>query len=240
VRVLHNAECVGPVRSSNLASQASAADVLFFLDGDCAPAADWIEQGMASLRRPGVVAVEGAVHYAHPEPTFRHRVPINPFYNLVQRGSLTVPGRDYANGNFVVRRDAFAAVGGFNAERYPYGREDTDLGLRLRRLGEIAYNADMKVTHKEERWTFSDLLRNARRYAADVRILKDHRRFPFRRGRILHPRFLAELCFPPLILFRYPMRSLADVLFVPVFYTYLWALRIAIWRAAWREGILVV
>ena len=238
--MLHNAECVGPVRSSNLASQASAADVLFFLDGDCAPAADWIEQGMASLRRPGVVAVEGAVHYAHPEPTFRHRVPINPFYNLVQRGSLTVPGRDYANGNFVVRRDAFAAVGGFNAERYPYGREDTDLGLRLRRLGEIAYNADMKVTHKEERWTFSDLLRNARRYAADVRILKDHRRFPFRRGRILHPRFLAELCFPPLILFRYPMRSLADVLFVPVFYTYLWALRIAIWRAAWREGILVV
>jgi GT2 family glycosyltransferase len=240
VRVLHNDECLGPVRSTNLASRNSTADALFFIDGDCMPAADWIEQGVRSLGRPGVCAVEGAVHYAHPRPTFRHRVPINPFYNLAQRGSLTVPGRDYANGNFAVRRDAFAAVGGFNAERYPYGREDTDLGLRLRRFGEVTYNGDMKVTHKEEQWTLRDLLRNARRYAADVCILKDHGQFPFRRQKILHPRFLAELCFPPLILSRYPIRSLDDLLFVPAFYAYLWALRVTIWRTAWREGVLVV
>jgi GT2 family glycosyltransferase len=240
VRVLHNPQRLGPARSANLASRSSAADLLFFVDGDCTPAPDWVEQGVRSLERAGVCAVEGAVHYAHPCPSFRHRVPINPFHNLSQRGSLTVPGRDYANGNFAVRRDAFLAVGGFNADRYPFGREDTDLGLRLRRSGEIAYNSEMKVTHKEEHWTFRDLMRNARRYAADVRIFKDHGDFPFRRGRVLHPRFLLELCFPPVIFFRYPMRTMGDLLFAPAFYAYLIALRVVIWKAALRERILVV
>ena len=240
VRVLHNDECLGPVRSTNRACAAAAGELLFFIDGDCTPAGDWIQQGVRALSRPGVCAVEGAIHYANPRPTFRHRVPIDPFYNLAQRGSLTVPGRDYANGNFAVSRNAFVAVGGFNAERYPYGREDTDLGLRLRRSGEIAYNPKMKVAHKEEWWTARDLLRNARRYAADVRIFKDHGEFPFRAGRILHPRFLAELCFPPLILLRYAMRSFADLRFVPAYYAYLIALRLVIWKTALRERILVV
>lgn len=240
VRVLHNAEPLGPARSTNLASRHTDADFLFLTDGDCIPAPDWIEQGTRWLRQPGVCAVEGALYYAHPQPTFRHRIPINPFYNLARRGSLTVPGRDYASGNFAVRREAFAAVGGFNAERYPYGREDTDLGLRLRNLGEIAFNPDMKATHNEEHWTLRYLLRNARRYAADVRILKDHGDFPYRWRKTLHPKFLSELLFPLLIPFRYPMQSLADALFIPEFYLYLMALRLVIWRAALQERILVL
>jgi hypothetical protein len=98
----------------------------------------------------------------------------------------------------------------------------------------------MKAIHKEERWAFRELLRNARRYEADVRILKDYGDFPFRWRRMLHPRFLAELCFPFLIPLRYPMRSVADLLFVPEFYVYLAALRLVIWRAAIRERLLVL
>jgi GT2 family glycosyltransferase len=240
VRLIHNGECVGPSRATNLAARQTGADFLFLIDGDCTPAADWIEQGARSLRTTGVCAVEGAVYYAEPRPTFRHRVPINPFYNLARRGPLTVPQTDYANTSFAVRRDAFLAVGGFNEERYPYGREDTDLGLRLRRLGRIVYNPDMKVTHKVERWTLRDLLRNARRYEADVRILKDYGDFHYRWRRLMHPRFLAELCFPFLIPLRYPMRSIADLLFVPEFCIYLAVLRLFIWRSALREGILVL
>lgn len=240
VRVLHNTQSLGPARSTNLASRHTKADFLFFVDGDCIPASNWIEQGARSLRAPDVCAVEGALYYAAGRPTFRHRVPINPFYNLAQHGSLTVPDRDYANANFAVRREAFVAAGGFNGDRYPYGREDTDLGLRLRRMGRIVFNPDMKATHKEERWVFRELLRTTRRYEADVRILKDYGDFPFRWRRTLHPRFLAELCFPFLIPLRYPMRSVADLLFVPEFYVYLAALRLAIWRAAIRERLLVL
>jgi GT2 family glycosyltransferase len=240
VRVLRNRERLGPALGANRASQETDAALLFFIDGDCTPAPDWIAQGVRAFEDPAVCAVEGALYYAHPAPGFRHRVPINPFYNLAQRGSLTVPGTDYANGNFAVRRAAFIAIGGFNASRYPCGREDTDLGLRLRARGRIAFNPQMIATHKEEYWTFADLLRNARRYAADVCILKDHGEFRFRRGRILHPRLLLELCLPPLIALRYPLRTAADLRFLPQFYIYLLALRLTIWRAALRERVLVV
>jgi GT2 family glycosyltransferase len=240
VRVLRNRHRLGSTRGTNRATRHTDARWLFFVDGDCTPSPDWIEQGVRALQEPDVCAVEGALFYANPAPGFRHRVPINPFYNLARRGSLTVPGTDYANGNFAVRRDAFVAVGGFNARRYSCGREDTDLGLRLRAHGRIAYNPAMIVTHKEEYWTFRDLLRNASRYAADVRILKDHGDFIFRRGRILHPRLLAELCLPPLIALRYPLRSAADLRFLPQFYVYLLALRLAIWRAGVRERVFVV
>lgn len=240
VRVLRNRRRLGPTRGTNRASRETDAELLFFIDGDCTPAPDWIEQGARAFEDPAVCAVEGAIFYANPAPSFRHRVPLNPFYNLARRGTLTVPGTDYANGNFAVRRRDFLAVGGFDARRYHCGREDTDLGLRLRPRGRIAFNPAMTVTHKEEYWTFADLLRNARRYEADVRILKDHGDFPFRRGRVLHPRLLAELCLPPLIALRYPLRSVADLGFVPQFYLYLLALRLVIWRAALRERVLVL
>ena len=240
VRVLRNAQRLGPTAGTNRATRETAAPLLFFIDGDCTPAPDWIEQGVRPFDDAAVCAVEGALYYDHPAPSIRHRVPVNPFYNLSRRGSLTVPGTDYANGNFAVRREAFLAVGGFNAARYDCGREDTDLGLRLRARGRIAYNPAMIVSHKEEYWTFRELLRNARRYAADVRILKDHGDFHFRRGRILHPRFLAELFLPPLIASRYPLRSAADVRFLPQLYCYLVALRLVIWRAALRERVFVV
>lgn len=240
VRLLRNRARLGPTRGTNRASRHTDAALLFFVDGDCTPAPDWIAQGVRALQDPTACAVEGAIFYANPAPGFRHRVPLNPFYNLMRRGSLTVPGTDYANGNFAVRRDAFLAVGGFNARRYSCGREDTDLGLRLRAHGRIAYSPRMIVTHKEEYWTCRDLLRNARRYAADVSILKDHGDFHFRRGRVLHPRLLAELCVPALIPLRYPLRTAADLRFVPQFYLYLLALRLTIWRAAVRERVLVI
>ena len=240
LRVIRLPQLGGPAAAANIASQHTEAELLFFCDGDCAPDSDWIAQGVAALSAPGVCAVEGAVYYAESRPSFRHRVPLNPFYNLTRRGPLTVPGTDYANGNFAVRREVFVHLGGFNARRYAYGREDTDLGLRLRTCGRIAYAADMRVLHQAEYWTFGTLLRNARRYAADVRIFKDHGDFIFRRGRILHPRFLAELLCPPLIPLRYRPRSAAEWLFVPQFYLYLMALRVVIWHSAAREGVLVL
>jgi GT2 family glycosyltransferase len=240
VRVLNNPRQLGPALSSNAASRHAQAELLFFIDGDCTPAPDWIEQGIRTLAAPGVCAVEGAIYYDQPTPTFRHRIPINPFYNLRRRGSLTVPATDYPNGNFAIRLNTFAALGGFNAARYRQGREDTDLGLRAAALGTVAYNPDMKVTHKEELWTFRALLRNAFRYEADVRIFKDHGDFPFRWKRVLHPRFLVEMGCPLAIPLRYPIRSWADLRFIPQYYLYLVLLRLVIWRAAFRERVLIV
>lgn len=121
VRVMRNRARRGLSAGVNRASAETDAALPFFVGGDCTPHPEWIAEGVRAFADPTVCAVEGAIHYANPSPGFRHRVPVDPFYNLSRRGSLTVPGTDYANGNFAVRREVFAAVGGFNAERYARG-----------------------------------------------------------------------------------------------------------------------
>jgi hypothetical protein len=52
-----------------------------------------------------------------------------------------------------VRRDAFLAVGGFDAQRFPRPQiEDIELGYRLRALGTTRLDPEIQVTHLK-RWT---------------------------------------------------------------------------------------
>jgi GT2 family glycosyltransferase len=239
VRIQENRERLGQAVCCNRAAADSKADIFFFLGGDCLPCGDWVEQGLRAFQT-NVCAVEGAVRYAVEVPTIRHRVPVNPFYNLETHGSLTVPGRDYASGNFAVRREPFLELGGFNAGRYVLGREDTDLGHRLLKRGEIRFCAAMEVVHEVELWTLRDLLANARRYADDVRFFKDHGDFPFRKGIVLHPRLLLWTLCPAAIPFQLPLKSLRDVAFLPYLYLYLVASRIVMMRTAIEEGVLAL
>jgi glycosyltransferase involved in cell wall biosynthesis len=240
VRVIANPKRLGQAESSNIGVQVSDADIVFFADADCTPDSKWISEGVKTIDQPGVCAVEGALFYENPFPTFRHRVPLNPFYNLHQQGSLTVPGRDYANGNFAVKKAVFEDVNGFDSKRYADGREDTNLGFRLLKKGEIIFNPEMKVTHKEDFWSLQSLLRNALRYKADVLFYKDHGFFFFMRGRFIHPKLLLMLLFPLLILFDFRPRSVADFMFVPQFYLYLLVVRLVIWKGAFQEKVFVI
>lgn len=240
VCLLANSTNVGPAHSRNRGVEVSRGRYILFVDADCLPVSDWVEQAVAALQQTGVCAVEGAVRYEISAPHLWQKVPLNPFYNLDSGDALTVANRDYANGNLGVARECFDRAGGFNADRYPNGREDTDLGLRLSRLGKVHYNPRMIVTHRSESWTVRALLRNARRYAGDVRIFKDHGRFPFIRGRVIHPRFLLLLLCPPLIFKYYRIRLLRDLCFVPKFLLYLLAVRLVIWRTAIDERIVLL
>jgi glycosyltransferase involved in cell wall biosynthesis len=240
VRVIANPNKVGQGESANIGVKASDADFVFFTGADCTPDSKWISEGMKTIDQPGICAVEGALFYENPFPTFRHRVPLNPFYNLHQQGSLTVPGRDYANGNFAVKRAAFEEVHGFDSKRYAEGREDTNLGFRLLKKDKILYNPEMKVTHKENFWSLQSLLSNALRYRADVLFYKDHGFFFFMRGRFIHSKFLLMLLFPLLILVDFRLKSIADFMFVPQFYLYLVVLRLVIWKGAIQEKVFVL
>jgi len=240
VRVIRNPERVGQAESANIGVKVSDADFVFFTGADCTPDSKWISEGVKTIDQEGVCAVEGAVFYENPFPTFHHRVPLNPFYNLHLQGSLTVPGRDYANGNLAVKKAAFEAVQGFDSKRYADGREDTHLGFRLLEKGKIPFNPEMQVTHKEDFWSLQSLLRNALRYKADVLFYKDHGFFFFMRGRFIHPKFLLMLLFPLLILVDLRPRSIADFMFVPQFYLYLLVLRLVIWKGAVQEKVFVL
>jgi len=240
VRLLGNTRNRGPAYCLNKGAEVALGEILMFVDADCVVPEHWVSTACESLTRHDAVAVEAAIHYAHQQKEIWQKIPLNPFYNLSGSSELTVPCRDFANGNFAVYRHAFRALGGFRVDRYPNGREDTDLGLRLSGLGTVVYSRDMSVIHTAGNWTLAGLLRNARRYAADVRLYKDHGEFSFLKGRVLHPRFLFILLLPPLVFFYFKIRNIHDLSFLPKLLVYFLVLRIIIWREAIHERVVLL
>ena len=58
-----------------------------------------------------------------------------------------------------MRREAFLAVGGFDAGRYPRPQiEDIELGYRLREKGRTRLDPEMQATHLK-RWTLASVVR---------------------------------------------------------------------------------
>lgn len=242
VRVLISGRSIGAGACRNLGARAARGALLFFLDADCVADPNWLRVGCELFADDTVHGVEGAVHYAEKNPVLQDKIPINPLYNLRCVDPINGKGGDFAAGNMAYRATTFAAVSGFDAPRFRDGREDTDLGLRVADKGAVLFEPRMRVVHRHERWTAKTLLQNARRYEADVLLLKLHGDFCYRRGVVLHPDLLLGLLFPPLLVLRlWPwLGSARDFVFLFVVYAYLAKLRWHIWRAALKHKILAL
>jgi hypothetical protein len=68
-------------------------------------------------------------------------------------------GASFWAGLGAVRKEAFLAAGGFDAQRFPLPMiEDIELALRLERLGRTALDPALHVTHLK-RWTIASVIR---------------------------------------------------------------------------------
>jgi GT2 family glycosyltransferase len=125
----------GPAAARNLGAAATTADVLVFVDSDVEIHPD----ALARIRErfagdPGLAAVFGAYddEPADPGLTSRYR---NLLHHHVHAGAAGEAETFWA-GLGAVRRGAFEAAGGFDAERFTEPSvEDIELGMRLRRQG---------------------------------------------------------------------------------------------------------
>ncbi len=239
LRVIPEGRQRGPAHCRNRGWAHSDADYIFFTDADCEVGPEWIGAGVRCFQDTGAVGVEGNTAGTVFSKAFGFRVPINPFYHC-EPPWVNQPQRDFAASNIAFRRDALVRLEGFKEARYQHGREDSDLGWRARSLGKIAHCAEMTATHRSEWWTPRSLFGNARRYEWDVAFFKDHRFFFFKQGRVLHPRLLVLLLFPPAIFWFYRVTSWRDVRLLPHFYGYLLAARFHIWKGAIRERLFVI
>ncbi len=128
-------EPAGPAAARNRAAARSDADILVFVDADVEVHADalaLIERRFAA--DPGLAAVFGAYddEPADPGLTSRFRNLLHHHIHLTAAG----PAETFWAGLGSIRRDAFEALGGFDAERYPLPSvEDIELGMRLREGG---------------------------------------------------------------------------------------------------------
>jgi hypothetical protein len=147
----------GPAAARNAGVLQTGADIVLFVDSDVMVHADALSRVRSAFAHdPGLAALFGS---------YDHRVAtdgtVAAFRNLLhhvvhQRSAGHV--RSFWAGLGAVRRTAFDAAGGFDAERYPRPSiEDIELGGRLARQGRILLDPALQGTHLKE-WSFSSMV----------------------------------------------------------------------------------
>ena len=157
VRVLDE-PAKGLVIARETARRAARSEVLAYVDADCRAPIQWLERVEAHLRHsPGAVAVTGP--YRFYDWDWAGRALIRLYDHLVAPPTHTIVhhvlqiGAVLYGGNFAVRAEALARIGGFDKTIEFHG-EDTNLGRRLTAIGAVAMCPECWV------WT------SARRYVA--------------------------------------------------------------------------
>jgi hypothetical protein len=138
----------GAAAARNLGARTATGEWILFLDSDCLPTPTLIEGYERAMN--GAVAYAGVVRAARGDPLSR-------FYDT--QGIFSPPpmwhqGRErpayLITANALVWRQALAQVGGFDERFADAGGEDVDLGLRLWRIGPLAYAPQAQVLHATE------------------------------------------------------------------------------------------
>jgi glycosyltransferase involved in cell wall biosynthesis len=143
----------GPAAARNLGAATTTADVLVFVDSDVEVHPDALMRIRERFAAdPALAAVFGAYDDdpADPGLTSRYR---NLLHHHVHAGAAGEAETFWA-GLGAVRRDAFEAASGFDADRFPEPSvEDIELGMRLRRQGgRIVLDPDIRGRHLKA-WT---------------------------------------------------------------------------------------
>jgi GT2 family glycosyltransferase len=136
----------GRARARNAGVAAASADRIAFVDADCSAQPGWLEALAGCLERSPLAA--GPVNLLTGSPPARAER-LEALWRFKQAEHVERDGWA-ASANLGIRRDAFAAVGGFDVAYERIG-EDVDLCLRARSAGYgLAYCPDAAVDHAAE------------------------------------------------------------------------------------------
>ena len=232
IKTLFNDRNLGIAKSRNVGIENASGEYIFFTDGDCTPARNWLEEGLRVLKKKDILAVEGKTLYEIKKtiPTF------------VDKINRTLDGGCYGTANMGYKREVILRVGGFNPEHNRGA--DIDLGYRILKKGRIGFCKDMIVIHRHKKYTYRSLMELANRVEDTLRLYMKYTESEKRRcrhlGRIVIATHLLYLFFPPLIFITYAFRSFEDFKLLPVFYLYLVIERINIWKFAYRNRVFLI
>ncbi len=179
VVIVRSPRHAGPAAARNVGARDATGDVLVFVDADVLVHRDAFARIRAALvRDPRLVAVFGSYDDRVVDGSvvagFR-----NLLHHVVHQRSAG-DARTFWAGLGAVRRDAFAAVGGFDADRYPYASiEDVELGGRLAGRGPIVLDPALQGTHLK-RWTLRSMVATdfTRRGVPWVTLMAERREVP--------------------------------------------------------------
>ena len=159
VEVVTGPRGAGPAAARNAGVGRTRGEIVVFVDADVEVHADALRRLREAFERdPDLDAVFGSYdeHPAAPATVSRFR---NLLHHHVHT-SAAGPATTFWAGLGAIRREAFEAVGGFDAQRFPRPSvEDIELGMRLHAAGRrIALDPAARGTHLK-RWTLRSMLR---------------------------------------------------------------------------------
>src|SRR5262245_48745209 len=131
----------GLVLAREAARRATSGDILAYVDADCRAPLRWLEHVERAFADPDVIAVTGPYRFYDWDRSGRTLVRaydwcVAPPTHVLLHHAFGI-GAILYGGNFAVRRDALAQIGGFDRTIEFHG-EDTNLGRRLTAVGRIA------------------------------------------------------------------------------------------------------
>lgn len=136
----------------NFGAARSRGAILAFLDADCTVAHDWLSRAAAYLQRQDIPCFG-----APPEPPSEATWVQRAWFLVRGKRGPVEPVSWLESMNMFVRREAFAAVGGFNETLITC--EDYDLSLRLGKRGPILADSSIRAVHHGEAATLRQFVR---------------------------------------------------------------------------------
>ena len=231
VRLLRNNKNFGVTASRNIAIAHASGRYLFFTDGDCAVDREWIRNGLKVFRETGCAGIEGVTYFVGKDykPCFADKV------------IDTRVGGQYMTCNMAYTREIIDRVGLMDDS---FGHcADRDFALRVKKHGIILFSDRTIVTHLLAVWTVKGFIKSASRIKSRVKLFKIHHEQACLLGRIVYPRNLLAVLFPPLTLlipFCHRFRRWDDLKLIPFLYPMLLYERLILWRECLREGVFLV
>ena len=161
----------GPAEKRDMAIQYATGDIFAFIDDDAFPRSDWLKNAVEILQDDSIAAVGGPAATVK-EDDIRRQASGRIFESLMCSGKYCYRYKptvrqfvdDLPTVNLLVKRDAFAAVGGFDSNYYP--GEDTklchDIVHKLDK--KIVYDPKIFVWHHRRR-VYIDHLKQVANYA---------------------------------------------------------------------------
>ena len=159
----------GLVKARRAGFLASHGDLIANVDADTLLTPGWIEKVIKEFGdHPDIVALSGPYIYYDLSTVQRACIRLfyygGYFFSLINRFILK-NGAMLQGGNFIVRRDALLAIGGFNTEQFDFYGEDTDLARRLNAVGPVKFMFDLPMYTSGRRVMQEGLLRTGYHYA---------------------------------------------------------------------------
>jgi glycosyltransferase involved in cell wall biosynthesis len=159
VRVIHEPR-KGVTRARQTGYKAAKYELQAYIDADNTLTDSWLKQ-LENLEQNDVVALSGPVKFY--DRGFATNAMAWLFYRVAMLCHVVI-GPSMQGGNFVVKRDALDQIDGHSVDIDFYG-EDTDIALRLSRVGKVKLCPEMQVSTSSRRFNGQGMLKTTFIYA---------------------------------------------------------------------------